>query len=303
MVGGFVLPFVPAPVARYRCPACRGRTVRLANPLEPPPHCPGCGRTLRRLPLLPAGQATALGLAVGALGLAAVPDLLRLLAGQAVRLPLAPQLMARLDPPPDPARQPLKLLERGLLRQLSLADTEWIPRVEYLADGGARYYYRRRPGQPPLSVDQIRAQIDMPPSFEKEQQAVVNLLQTLQSAGIQLEITRPTKPAAAAEWDPARRTLRIDPSVAAQGSLDFARVLNHEAIHVAQSCRGGGLRAAPRLLGIDRSLAPELASQLDSPTYAEANAWERALEAEAYAHQERLGVGEALVSRHCPLKT
>ena len=105
--------------------------------------CPGCGRPLQRLPLLPPGQAAALGVAAGALALAAVPDLLRLAAGQAVRLPLAPQLMARLDPPPEPSRQPRRLLERGLLRQLAQADTAWIPRVEYLADGGARYFYRQ----------------------------------------------------------------------------------------------------------------------------------------------------------------
>jgi hypothetical protein len=239
---------------------------------------------------------------VAAVALASVPDVLQGMASLAVRFPLGPRVLEQLDPRPDPARQPLVLLERGLLRQLAVGDSNWIPRVEFLADGGTRYLYRRRPGEPPLSLEQIRAQIDLPPSFEEEQQVVVNLLHTLQQAGIQLELSTPHKPAAAAEWDPASRTLRIDPGVPAQGSLDFARVLNHEAIHVAQSCRGGGLRAAPRLLGIDNRLSPELAAQLHSPTYAEASSWERRLEAEAYANQTRLGVGEALVSRHCPLR-
>lgn len=289
-------------MARFRCSTCRGRPIELPTSLPYPPRCQGCGRPLSRVHGLPAAQVTALALVSGALGLAALPDLVEGVAGQAVRLPLAPRLIERFDPRPDPARQPLVLLEKGLLRQLAQADSEWIPRLENLPDGGTRYFYRRRPGEPPLSLDQIRAQIAMPPSFEEEQQAVVRLLQTLQGAGIQLELRKPGKAAAAAEWDPAQRTLRIDPSVPAQGSLDFARVLNHEAIHVAQSCKGGGLRAAPRLLGIDRTLSPELAAQLASPTYAEANAWERSLEAEAYAHQNRLEVGEAMVSRYCPLK-
>jgi hypothetical protein len=72
---------------------------------------------------------------------------------------------------------------------------------------------------------------------------------------------------------------------------------------VAQSCFGGGLRAAPKRLGIDDQLTPELAAQLNQPTYAEASESERALEAEAYANQNRLGVGSALVGRYCPLRS
>jgi hypothetical protein len=195
------------------------------------------------------------------------------------------------------------LLRQGLLQQLAEGDARWTPRVEYLSGGGTRYFYHRRPGEPPLSLAQIRALIDLPPSFDKEREAVVELLRTLQDVGVQLDLTKPRKRAAAAEWDGSARTLRIDPSVVGHGTLDFARVLNHEAIHVAQSCFGGGLRASPKLLGIDNQLTPELAEQLDQPTYAEATSAERALEAEAYANQNRLGLGAALVSRHCPLRS
>jgi hypothetical protein len=116
-----------------------------------------------------------------------------------------------------------------------------------------------------LSLAQIRALIDLPPSFDKEREVVVELLRTLQDVGVQLDLTKPRKRAAAAEWDGAARTLRIDPSVVGHGTVDFARVLNHEAIHVAQSCFGGGLRAYPKLLGIDNQLTPELAEQLCQP--------------------------------------
>jgi len=195
------------------------------------------------------------------------------------------------------------LLGQGLLQQLAEGDARWTPRVEYLSGGGTRYVYRRRPGEPPLSLAQIRALIDLPPSFDKEREVVVELLRTLQDVGVQLDLTKPRKRAAAAEWDGAARSLRIDPSVVGHGTLDFARVLNHEAIHVAQSCFGGGLRAYPKLLGLDNQLTPELAEQLDQPTYAGATSAERALEAEAYANQNRLGLGAALVSRHCPLRS
>ena len=252
---------------------------------------------------MPSGIAIALSVAAATLLLTAVPDLLRGVATLAVRYPLAPGLMERLDPPPDPRRRPLVLLRQGLLRQLAEGDARWTPRVEYLSDGGTRYLYHRRPGEAPLSLAQIRSLIDLPPSFDQEREAVASLMATLQDAGIQLELARPRKRAAAAEWDGATRTLRIDPSVVTHGTLDFARVLNHEAIHVAQSCFGGGLRAAPKRLGIANQLTPELADQLNQPTYAEATSAERALEAEAYANQNRLGLGRELVGRHCPLRS
>lgn len=252
---------------------------------------------------LPGGSAIVLGVATTTLALTAVPDLLREMATLAVRQPLVPALLDRFDPAPDPSRRPMALLQQGLLRELAEGDARWTPRVEYLRDGGTRYVYRRRPGEPALTLAQIRALIDLPPSFDEEKQAVVELLRTLQDAGVQLDLTKPRKPSAAAEWDSGSRTLRIDPSVVGHGTLDFARVLNHEAIHVAQSCRAGGLRARPALLGIDRQLTPELAEQLDQPTYAEASPAERALEAEAYANQNRLGLGASLVGRHCPVRS
>lgn len=290
-------------LARYRCPDCRGAVIRLSDPLERRPRCRRCGQLLRPASLLPAGSAIAFGVAAATLLLAAAPDLLRGVATLAARYPLAPGLMERFDPPPDPRRRPEVLLGQGLLQQLAEGDARWTPRVEYLSGGGTRYVYRRRPGEPPLSLAQIRALIDLPPSFDKEREVVVELLRTLEDVGVQLDLTKPRKRAAAAEWDGAARTLRIDPSVVGHGTLDFARVLNHEAIHVAQSCFGGELRAYPKLLGLDNQLTPELAEQLDQPTYAGATSAERDLEAEAYANQNRLGLGAALVSRHCPLRS
>lgn len=248
-------------------------------------------------------QAIVLIAAMGAVLAAAVPDLLQGAASVAVRTSLVPaDLQERFEPPPEPSQQPLALLQGNLLERLAEGDRRWDPRAEVMPDGGIRYLYRRRPGEPPLSVAQLRQLIDVPPSYAAERQSLISLLRTLQKAGVQIDLTPPRKAGAAAEWDAARRTLRIEPSVPDKGTVDFARVLNHEAIHVAQSCRGGGLRSAPRPLGIDQRLRPEEAAELASPTYAEAGPQERSLEAEAYANQDQLGIGEALVRRHCLLQ-
>ncbi len=289
----------PAFVVRLRCSLCRGRRSRVGR--DGPPFCPRCGRSLepRRHHRL---QALALLVAAGTVLGAAVPDLLRGTASLTVRPPLLPlAALERFAPPPDPERQPLTLLRGDLFDRLAEGDRHWEPSVEYLPDGSSSYRYRRRPGEPQLSIAELRERMENPRTYEAERQAVVRLLRTLQAAGVALELSQPHKPGAAAEWDPARRTLRIESSVPEKGTLDFARVLNHEAIHVAQSCRGGGLRAGPIPLGLSRQLSAVRARELSSPIYAGAGPLEKVLEAEAYANQDNLAIGDALVRRHCRL--
>jgi hypothetical protein len=186
-----------------------------------------------------------------------------------------------------------------LLQQLAIADRQWWPRAELLPGGGTRYIYRRRPGDPELTLGQIKELMRHPPTFAYERQRIAALRRALVALGVRLELSQPHKPGAAAEWDPAARTVRLKPAVVAKGSAEFARVLNHEAIHVAQSCRGGGIGAAPKLLGLPQHLPAPLQSVLQDPTYARASAPERALEREAYAHQDQLDLGVTLLSQHC----
>ncbi|MFM7087354.1 MAG: hypothetical protein ACKOXO_10255 [Cyanobium sp.] len=207
--------------------------------------------------------------------------------------------------PPDPAQRPLALLQGDLLTRLSQADRDWIPRSEPLPGGGTRYLYKRRPGDPQLTIPQIQALIARPPSFRAEQQRIRSLLQVLDQVGAAVELSDPLKIGAAGEWDPQVRTLRLKPDLPERGSVEFARVLNHEAIHVAQSCAAGGLRASPRPLGLQPLPAlPSAAGEsgqapLQDPLYANLSPRERQMEHEAYALQHRLELGERLVRLHC----
>jgi hypothetical protein len=245
----------------------------------------------------------ALGMVNLVLTLASLPDLLRQAALVAVRPPRLPLLLQRLDSryqrPSVPARRQEFLNETGLFSALEQADRDWLPKAEALADGAIRYRYKRPPGEPELSIAEIKALMANPPSTIAERQAITDLLGLLQRSGVSVALSEPIKVGAAAEWDPGQRTLRIRPDVPAQGSIEFARVLNHEAIHVAQSCASGGLDAPPKSLGIATPLTSALAAQLSEPLYAEASAAEKGMEREAYAHQDQLGVGLSLVKLHC----
>lgn len=221
--------------------------------------------------------------------------------------PPAPPL-SRLQPPPQVQTRTQTeshsaglspVLEASLLQQLAEADQEWIPRAELLDTGAIRYHYRRRADQPKLSLEELQELIANPPSFDAERLAIGELLTVLAAAGVRLELAQPRKPGAAGEWDPQVSTLRIQPRVVGKGSAEFARVLNHEAIHVAQSCRNRGLRSSPRLLGLPNQVPPHLSAVLKEPLYRTAPEDIRQLEREAYANQDRLGLGAELVRQHC----
>ncbi|MEB3166948.1 MAG: hypothetical protein VKO65_09810 [Cyanobacteriota bacterium] len=289
-------------MASLRCPTCAGLPLRVLS--QPGSgsrglRCGRCGGRLQRR-----GWAVPITLvltgATATLALAALPDVLDSAASLAARNAVLPRLLVSPLPVPEPGEQPLALLRNGLFEELSLADEAWIPIAEPLPNGATRYRYRRRPGEPELSLDQIRERIANPPTFDTERQAVADTLQALQTAGVRLVLETPRKGRAAGEWDHGERTLRVKPDVVRKGSLEFARVLNHEAIHVAQSCAGGSLEATPTQLGLDATLTPELREQLEDPLYTRVSEKEKALEREAYAHQDRLGIGATLIRRHCP---
>lgn len=215
-------------------------------------------------------------------------------------LPSPPAQLAAVPQAPEPAG--LEGVEpEVLLARLATADAAWTPRAEVLPDGRIRYLYKRRQGEAELSLAEIRELMANPPSFEQERAAITELLTLLGDVGVRIQLSQPLKAGAAAEWDPRSRTLRVKPSVLASGSREFAQVLNHEAIHVAQSCRGGDLTAQPQPLGLSEQLPSTLQGVLQEPLYRQASELERRLEREAYASQHLLELGGLLVRTHCRL--
>lgn len=224
-----------------------------------------------------------------------------LLALQDLTFQLQEVVLASRPAPPRPGDRVLSRADLPWLQQqLKTADLTWLPRAEPLGDGRIRYIYKRRLDDPALSIAQIEDLRRNPPSHEAERAAIADLLTMLERVGVQVVIGAPRKDRAAGEWEPSARTLRLRPDVIEKGSVEFARVLNHEAIHVAQSCRHGGLGARPRLLGLSMVLDPISQRHLEDPVYARATPSEISLEREAYANQNQLSLGPALLAKECP---
>ena len=273
-------------MARYRCPYCHPRPLLVQCRSDGFLHCGHCGDPLERVPLVRPLPALAGLLVLVGIALTAVTQ------HQAVMPSAAQQLR--------PQDYPLSSGREGVLHaQLEAADRSWQPRAEPLPGGGTRYVYKRRSGDPALSVEQIKRLMLNPPRFESERRAIDALLLQLRSRGVRVVLGPPRKAGAAGEWEPRARTLRIRPDVPAKGSREFALVLNHEAIHVAQSCRHGLLQLHQQPLGLSRALDAEARRHLSDPLYAQASPREIALEEEAYANQHRLDLGAQMLKAHC----
>lgn len=207
-------------------------------------------------------------------------------------------------PPPQPALLPndFELVEsqqRALFSQLDAGDRQWQPMATPIPGGGMRYTYKRIAGEPPLTLEQIKDLIVSPPRFELERSAISDLLIALRRSGVAVVLGQPRKQGAAGEWEPRGMVIRIRPDVPGKGSREFVRVLNHESIHVAQSCRNGSIRAQPIPLGLSRAVDARQLRHLAAPLYANATPGERALEEEAYANQHNLSLGRQLLQAHC----
>jgi ribosomal protein L34E len=269
----------------YRCPVCRPQQLRIARRSDGAFLCARCGDPLEIVPVFRPLRALA-GLAVINGVIAAT------IAALSVGRPFQAQ--------PLPQDRPLRSIDDpGLMVLLDEADESWRPKSQPLPGGGTRYTYKHRKDDPPLTIDQIKLLIRYPPRFDRERSAIAALLAELRSRGVLLVLGPPHKVGAAGEWEPRAGILRIRPDVPSKGSEELAKVINHESIHVAQSCRNGGLRAPPRPLGLPLLSTPAIERFMGSPIYAGLNEMEKRLEWEAYSNQQQLELGVSLVRANC----
>ena len=196
-------------------------------------------------------------------------------------------------------------LEIGVANQhlvldvLAQNDRQWQPRLVVNHQGLQEYTYRQRSGAPELSLKDIQALLRSPPDYTSDVESIKNLLSALDRYGVTVVIAEPNRIGASGEWNPRRGEMRISNSVVKRGTQAFRRVLNHEAIHTAQSCAGGSIRSRPKPLGLSRRLDKTAIRHLQSEIYADLTSIDRRLEEEAYANQEDPEIGALLLKVHC----
>ncbi|MFM8259709.1 MAG: hypothetical protein ACKN83_07790 [Vulcanococcus sp.] len=126
---------------------------------------------------------------------------------------------------------------------------------------------------------------------------IAGQVHTLESLGIQVVVGEPTIDGASAQWDSGSRTMTISADTMKAGAPSVLQAMNHESVHVAQSCKAGGVGEAGRALGIATS--GEAAQAVQHDTYAGISAEEKQMELEAYTLTNQAGAGVAAAVQHC----
>jgi hypothetical protein len=126
---------------------------------------------------------------------------------------------------------------------------------------------------------------------------IAGQVNTLESLGIQVVVGEPTIEGATAQWDAGSRTMTISAETMNAGAPAVLQAMNHESVHVAQSCKAGGVGEAGTALGIATS--GEAAQAVSHDTYAGVSAEEKQMELEAYTLTNQAGAGVEAAVQHC----
>ena len=127
--------------------------------------------------------------------------------------------------------------------------------------------------------------------------AIASQVNTLEALGIHLVVGDPSIQGASAEWDASRRTMTISPKTMAKGASTVMRAINHEAVHVAQSCKAGSVNNFGAALGIPTS--DQAVERIQHAVYENTSDHAKHLEVEAYSLDEQAGAGIRAAIDHC----
>lgn len=126
---------------------------------------------------------------------------------------------------------------------------------------------------------------------------IAGQVSTLESLGIQLVVGDPSIQGASAEWNPQSGTITISDEIMQRGRKAVLQAMNHEAVHVAQSCNAGGINMSGSSIGID--ISGEAVQALNHEVYENASPQTRQLELEAYTLTKKEGAGIVAAIDNC----
>ena len=184
----------------------------------------------------------------------------------------------------------------GLLKK---ADKRNAPKFITNPDNSKSITYKKSNFQKELSQKQLIYLIKNPRNFYQEQNFVEEALKFLNQLGISVVLSELYDEKGSAYWLPEKQIIKIDSETLNAGTLTFAKILNHEMIHIAQSCKGGSINSFPKRIGLNENLNEEKNYLLSSEVYKNLTKSQIFLEKEAYSYQDNLAAGKYLINKFC----
>ena len=191
-----------------------------------------------------------------------------------------------------------KDFEKTLFNLLDRADYENRPRKYIRNDGSIYYKYNSNRFNSKLSVDEIKKIISKQPDFSYQRNYINLILRYTRSMNIDIVLNNNNSKGSAL-WVPSENIVKIETNVIDYGTKVFAEILNHEVIHIAQSCNSIHSINQPRLLNLDKKITKENMFYLNNEIYKDLSPYARKLELEAYSNQSNLKLGVALIKKYC----
>ena len=96
-----------------------------------------------------------------------------------------------------------------------------------------------------------------------------------------------------------KEVLHLTTELIKSGSYIFLDVLNHEIIHIAQSCYGNSLTSIPKRIGLPLDFNKSIQTTLDHKLYSKNTKEGLLIEREAYTYSDKDGAAEKLLDRFC----
>ena len=191
-----------------------------------------------------------------------------------------------------------KDFEKTLFNLLERADYENKPRKYIRTDGSIYYEYKSNSFNPELSVDQIKKIISHKQDFSYQRDYIKLILRYTRIMNIDVLLSN-NKSESSALWIPLENAVEINTSVINQGTKAFSEILNHEVIHIAQSCNSIHSANEPMLLNLDTKITKENLFYLNNDIYKDLSPYGKRLELEAYSNQSNLKLGVNLIKKYC----
>ena len=188
--------------------------------------------------------------------------------------------------------------ERTLFSLLDRADYENMPR-KYVRDDGSIYYkYKSNRFKPKLSVNEIKKIISHKQDFSYQRTYIKLILRYSRIMNIDI-VLDDSESKSSALWVPSKNIVKIYSRVIDYGTKAFSEILNHEVIHIAQSCNSLDSSGQLRLLNIDKKITQENLFYMNNHIYKDLSPYEKKLELEAYSNQSNLKLGVDLIKKYC----
>ena len=184
-----------------------------------------------------------------------------------------------------------------LFKALANSDKELLPRKIINSNGNISYIYKLAAYEKKPTLEEMEQLMENPPQYKLEKDFLRSVFIRLRALKVKVIIGRISTGNISALWIPSRKMIKIDSKSLSLGTKAFSILLNHELIHIAQSCSSGAISRKPRMLGANRSLKRIHKETLSSSTYKDHSFEEKLVETEAYANQDDLSF-VLLVSTH-----